>query len=566
MRNLKIGTKLFITFGFVIILTTAIVLISVLGLNNIERAEKSMMQDKYVGVRTLLEIKINTDDFNKDLSSYLTSNDERKTKYLEENISHHFRAIDEATEIYELKITDQTEREYYEKFKSSWENYLQSCKVAYEALKDNQDEEAYALIVDLQSLYDNVSTLLNECVLLNDDHLQQEARKVEILIRGGKICVIITYILVVITALICALVLCKSITKSTKRILDFVKEASKGDLSKEIEVTSKDEMGMISEYINNLVRSLRYMISQITEVAESVAASSEELSATAEETSAITEEVTRTINGLADGAGQQSQTVQEANDTVEGIAKNIKDIVASNELVIDSTKKVLNVTDDGKGQANNAIAQIRKIESGSMEALKVISNLNSQSEKIGQIVGVIKDLSSQTDLLALNAAIEAARAGEQGKGFAVVAEEVKKLAEESSQSAGEIEVLIQSIQNQTREAVKITEASGSEVVRGVEAVEIATSAFETVVEEINIVVEQINTAYDLSQKTLKESEVIVKSMENVNKIAMDSAASTEEVSASAQEQNASMESVVDASEKLAGLGNNLQELINKFEI
>ncbi|MEY8742404.1 methyl-accepting chemotaxis protein [Bacillales bacterium AN1005] len=192
--------------------------------------------------------------------------------------------------------------------------------------------------------------------------------------------------------------------------------------------------------------------------------------------------------------------------------------------------------------------------------------MNDRSHEIGHITNVITGISAQTNLLALNAAIEAARAGEHGKGFAVVADEVRKLAEESTNSTEQIANLIQLIQNETNVTLETMEKAAEEVQSGLNVVNVAGSSFEKIEQAVNGVVSQIEDISESLKKLSRGTNSVKDSIKNVSNVAQESSMITQNISAATEEQLASMEEITSSSLALAKLADDLQVIINQFKI
>jgi methyl-accepting chemotaxis protein len=197
---------------------------------------------------------------------------------------------------------------------------------------------------------------------------------------------------------------------------------------------------------------------------------------------------------------------------------------------------------------------------------KVIKGLGDRSQEIGQIVEVITGIAQQTNLLALNAAIEAARAGEHGRGFAVVADEVRKLAEQSAESAQQITNLIGTIQADTSTAVNVMDSTIQEVSSGIGVVNTAGEAFNRIENLINTVAKQIQEVSAASQQMSVGAMQVVKAIDEISDVSEKTAAGTQNVSAAAQEQLASMEEISASSSSLSKMATELQTLVSRFKV
>jgi methyl-accepting chemotaxis protein len=196
----------------------------------------------------------------------------------------------------------------------------------------------------------------------------------------------------------------------------------------------------------------------------------------------------------------------------------------------------------------------------------LIVAFSEQVQTIGSIIDVITGIAQKTNLLALNATIEAARAGEYGHGFAVVAEEVSKLADSTSESAGEITRLIE----KTREQSLLVQQSMAESVKsidaGYEAVDITGNAFKSIIDKAEVVQTRAVGIRDLTEKQTTGAQDLVSAIEEIARVAEDNAASTEEVSAATEEQTASMEEMTFASQGLSKLADELLVSVSRFNL
>ena len=316
----------------------------------------------------------------------------------------------------------------------------------------------------------------------------------------------------------------------------------------------------------DLRKNVREMLQQVVRSAEQVAAASEELTASADQSTVAINQVADSIVNVAGACTEQFTEVENANKQSEELKKHMKeftDMLTTSENKIKATNEA---ADLGDKNVAAAVDQMKVVESSVSETSGVIAQLGEESDKIGKIVDAIAAISDQTNLLALNAAIEAARAGEHGRGFAVVADEVRKLAEQSQQSAREISDLIGSIQEKSQDAVRSMQEGVNQVRTGTEAVNGGGQAFKQIAEMVTEVAENSRRMGLIVKTLVGSTDEINKAVENINAKSRQVASESETVSAASEEQSATMHEIADASRSLAVQAQQMQGVIAKFKV
>ena len=297
-----------------------------------------------------------------------------------------------------------------------------------------------------------------------------------------------TYLFVGISVfLLCiyGVALIRTVSRSLKHLLHMVQDVAEGegDLTKRLQVESRDELGELAKWFNSFLEKLHGVISEVAKNAEQVASASEEISATA--------------NQSAESARVQSDQTHQVATAMQEMSATVQQVSENSHQAADSADKAARAARQGGQVVEETLATMRSIADSSRKAAARIAELGKNSEQIGKIIGVIDDIADQTNLLALNAAIEAARAGEQGRGFAVVADEVRKLAERTSKATKEIATMIESIQTETKQAVQAMELGSKDVQVGVEKTTASGAALEEIIqtaEHVGNMISQIATA------------------------------------------------------------------------
>jgi methyl-accepting chemotaxis protein len=382
-----------------------------------------------------------------------------------------------------------------------------------------------------------------------------------------KVLVITISIVAVLIGIFIAIFTANLIVNPIKIVVEKLQLIANGDLTGEkLKTKSKDELGILVNSLNDMTLQLRDLIDRIVRSSQQVAAASEELTASAEQSTKASELISEATQQAATGSEAQLKSVQEAASSIEQMSAGIQQASASSTEVSRIFENASRVSEVGMSTVEEVVTQMNDINSTVQELSAIINNLGLRSQEIGQIVGLITDISAQTNLLALNAAIEAARAGEHGKGFAVVADEVRKLAEQSSKSANQISDLITDIQKETGIAVKSMENGTEKVKNGLEKTYQVQESFKGIEGAVSSVTGNIQEISATMEQMAVGSQQIVHAIEVVKNAAEESAAVNENNSSATQEQLATMEEIAASANSLAQLAEELQDIITKFKL
>lgn len=327
-----------------------------------------------------------------------------------------------------------------------------------------------------------------------------------------------------------------------------------------------DEIGEMSRALHKVQTQVGGMMRQIIESSQHVAASCQQLTNSSEQSAEVSGSVADSIVNVAGSCSEQFTEVENASTNIESLSNSMERFKKTIEHAGQVVAEAKGQADSGEKAVTGAVRQMELIEQSVSQSAQVIEELGKESDKIGAIVDAISQIAEQTNLLALNAAIEAARAGEHGRGFAVVADEVRKLAEQSSSSAGEISSLIGSIQDKARNAVSVMQDGVSQVQNGVGAVNGAGNSFKDIASMVEQVVEETAEMERTVASLAHNTGTIHEAVNKISEMSRNVASEAETVSAATEEQTATMNEIASASRRLTEMANGMETSVEKFKI
>ncbi|MGE7546196.1 methyl-accepting chemotaxis protein [Sporosarcina newyorkensis] len=369
-----------------------------------------------------------------------------------------------------------------------------------------------------------------------------------------------------ILAVIASIVMSLRITKRIKSISDLSLAMSNGDLTQQVKVKVKDEIGDMGENFNTMSNSLKETIKKIAHESQQLSATSEELAASSIENQTASNEISESIQFVATGTDEQDAAMKNAVGIINEVYKHVDDVTVSMDNVSNSIHYSTETAIQGSDVVEQTVNQMVEIDKNVSSSAEKISMLNEKSNEIRQISFIIQSISEQTNLLALNAAIEAARAGEHGKGFAVVADEVRKLAEQSSNSALQINEIIQDIEDGIEDSMGLVNLGVSSAKEGMKLVNESGKAFGEIKDSIlagTTKISEVNIAMENMKNHIAE---VVVHIEDVSKTSIEVNNYSQNVAASSEEMSASMEEVSSVSHELARMSNELEVAIQEFKL
>ncbi|MGR5178356.1 methyl-accepting chemotaxis protein [Vibrio parahaemolyticus] len=330
----------------------------------------------------------------------------------------------------------------------------------------------------------------------------------------------------------------QSVRQPLNSTLKTLESLTEGDMTQRIEVKYNNEFRRLGNHINTLADSLHNVLVKLNDASDNLT----ETAGNNQNTSA---------SAQSQLSAQREQTANVATAMTE-MSHSVQEVANSAQSSLEKVHQVESASESGRQIMSTNISTINQLEARLNESVEAVSELQKMSSHIGSILDVIRNIAEQTNLLALNAAIEAARAGEQGRGFAVVADEVRVLAQKTTESTTEIETMISNLQSSSKSAGQVIESCMRDMELSVEQASSANGAMEEI-QALIIEISQMST--HISQAAAEQSETTVDIAKNI-----------EEINHIADESYQAMSQIASTSESLTSLANQQGELVHRFKL
>ncbi|MFU1794173.1 methyl-accepting chemotaxis protein [Paenibacillus azoreducens] len=377
---------------------------------------------------------------------------------------------------------------------------------------------------------------------------------------------VIYLVIVLAVGLVVVYLHSRSVIRPLKKLIQGTKRIAEGDLGQPIAAISKDEIGQLALSFEAMRQNLATLIERIKATSEQVADSSKQLASSVEETVLAVNQVAVVTEEIASGSDMQVSVTEESSKATEEMAIGVQRIAEISGEVAELSNETAKAAGAGNESIQEAIRKMEMVSKTVHESASLVRQLGERSNEINRITEVLAGITSQTELLSLNAAIEASRAGEQGKGFAVVAGEVKKLAEQSKQSADMIADMIEKVQDDIIKVVRSIEIGTKEADEGNQIIQWAGGIFQNIVVDSEKIAAQAEEVSAATEQMSAGSEQISASIGELNNIATASYKRSRDAASFSQEQLASIEGISASVQTLSRMAQELNNSIHKFKV
>lgn len=372
--------------------------------------------------------------------------------------------------------------------------------------------------------------------------------------------------IVVLLAIIICFILGRRLMRPLVKVSTIIEEIANGDINADFGMVKEtnDEIGLIIEKMKELTQSLGNIVGKIRNSSDTMSANSYELNDTSSQTLAANNEISKAVEDVAEGSTGMAASISKINENLLEMSNETKDINAS----VDEIKNQTTAVQDSSKIMNDKIKSMQdsshKMDEGISAISKRIETVNTTVDKVSNIVSVIEEISSETNLLSLNASIEAARAGDAGKGFAVVAQEIRVLSDNTNTELENIKQIISSLVEECRYCVQASGTIVEDNAKQKEEIKAVLDEFGSLDEQIQKTAEKADEIEELVTAMIELNDDITKSSNSLTDVSAANAAATEEMNANIEELNAMMNGVSEMAGHMNDESDGLKEALSFF--
>jgi methyl-accepting chemotaxis protein len=560
--NLKIKSKLILAFGIILLCFLANIVISISFMNNNDKSIRNVKDFTYKQLQYASKVNVSVIEVQQFLS------DASATKNMDSFKEAEKCKVTFKDSLMNLQKTNPNIKDKTEKIDTDFDKFYElGVNMANVYIKEGPDK-GNVLMNQFDPMAANLSDEINSLNNIAENSMNSDLGNIQSTMSKNEEFSIAIGIFSLILAVIIIIMLKTSITKPINNMYILLKdiENGEGDLTKRINIKSRDEIGIMAESFNNFMDKLVKMIENIKENSILVSKSSEVLSSGAEKSIESIKQINENMIEVDTGSENISYSVNQVAASSSNIAESSQITAEDVEKISVMTEKISNIAIESGKLVQDTKDEMNKIENISSANMVINEKLGVKAEEIRNIIDTIKSIADQTNLLALNASIEASRAGEQGKGFAVVADEIRKLSEDNNESSKSIENIIEGINEMIKDTINAASQEGANIKKGSRMVENVVVQIKSIIEGIKTINDNIQNIAATSQEQSASIQELTATMEAVNGSNSEISAEIKEISGGIQIQADVISEFTEMAEKLSDSSNELIILVDKFKI
>lgn len=561
-RNISIGSKYLSIFAISVLLFVIATGLVYFQLNKVKHDVNEIAEKNQI-TNDMAQIALYVEQQNAIISEYIIVDNRQKIIEFEEVTEQ----LNQLFEKMENKFSNEEDHLFFIQQIKDTNEEIQNIFINEIASDDTSSSDAVYAQIQIGSQKSTSVASINR--LINDFNEEQKmsVSRVEESLKQSVIILIAASIASIVIGLIIMIIISRIISHHLKKVVSITKEISKGNFTVEqMEYVGKDEIGQLSNAINVLSKNMNELLVKVSKAAKSVSNSSNMLNTSSKEVKDGSIQMVSTMEELASGAETQADSATDLTEKMQHFLDSVRVSQQKGKDIANTSDNVLTITTDGSKLMQESVQQMREIDHIVSSAVEQVSGLDKQSEQISKLVEVVKGIADQTNLLALNAAIEAARAGEHGKGFAVVADEVRKLAEQVTNSITEITSIVSSIQHETNDVVVSLGKGYEEVKTGIQHIEKTGDRFDTIDSAVSSMVNGVTQVAEHLSEIAIGSEQMNALISDIASVSEEAAAGVEQTSASTQQSSSAMDEITHKANDLATLADDLNNEVAVFKL
>lgn len=557
----SISKKLWLAFSVTIVLIMVVNTVASVALEKVKDQYNEIIERDVQRISYARDLEVAQKDLATRLLEFVAFNKSTSKQGIQEEIENGTVA---AKGLIELS-KDEASLQLLDQLKEKSLLLFESNNLIIELKESNRDLSTAQLTS--MKLNSEILDILSKLIEVQEQNIANTRNDIDAYQLTMVTLMIIITIVSILLAIVISYVLSRNISKPVGQVTDALEEIAQGNLSMEpLNIKNRDEIGKMANSFNTMLVDLRGIVSSVSDSSMQVAANAQELSASSEQSLASSQMVAKSAENQLHTSTEQSHFMNTSIDSMNELRTSIDQISGDNEQMLHATNDVKVLIDQGATSIKNVVNQMETIHETFKDTTAMMHTMEQHSNSIQNITSLITDIADQTNLLALNAAIEAARAGEHGKGFAVVAEEVRKLAEQSKNSATEIGSMVEQIQQTSSDATKTIVAGGTKVDEGMEKTSESLHVFRNIESGIGEVVYRVESVSAAVEEIQAMTGSVIESVQHVQQLAAQTADTASDTSAATEEQLAATEEISSNAQSLSDLAEKLQYEVNHFKL